>query len=99
MNDDQAKSALVLIKHKTGLHARPAVKFTKLAKTFVEVAIRIRAGDDLPWTDAKSIVKVMALKLRSGTMLQMEAEGKDAKTAIDQLVALIERDFDEGEGH
>lgn len=88
----------VTITHATGLHARPAVKFTKLAKTFSEANIRVRGGDDRPWTDAKSIVKVMALKLRSGTVLQLEAEGSEAEAAVTALKDLVERNFDEGEG-
>jgi phosphocarrier protein len=87
----------VVITHATGLHARPAVKFTKLAKTFSDAEIRIRGADDKPWIDAKSIVKVMALKLRSGTTLQLEAEGTEAEAAIAALKELVEGDFGEGE--
>ena len=35
----------VVITHPTGLHARPAVKFTKLAKTFA-AEIRLRGVPD-----------------------------------------------------
>ncbi len=91
-------STSVVIGHENGLHARPAVKFTKLAKTFLDTAIRIRGGDELLWTDAKSIVKVMALKLRSGTMLQIEAEGEGAEAAVTALKGLVQRHFDEADG-
>jgi phosphocarrier protein len=87
----------VTITHATGLHARPAVKFTKLAKTFSDADIRIRGGEDAPWTDAKSIVKVMALKLRSGTVLWIEADGDGAEAAVSALTQLVERNFDEGD--
>lgn len=97
MNADETITLSVTITHTTGLHARPAVKFTKLAKTFFEANIRIRGDDDCPWTDAKSIVKVMALKLRSGTVLQLEADGGDAKAAATALKDLVERNFDESE--
>ncbi|TJW45680.1 MAG: HPr family phosphocarrier protein, partial [Mesorhizobium sp.] len=47
--------ATVLITHEVGLHARPSVKFTKLAKTFTaEVEVALAANG--PWLDAKSIV-------------------------------------------
>ena len=36
--------AAVRITHPTGLHARPAVKLTKLAKTFPAASIRLRAA-------------------------------------------------------
>ncbi len=84
----------VVIGHPTGLHARPAVKFTKLAKTFA-AAIRLRGAPDGAWVDAKSIVKVMALKLKTGTRLEIEAEGDGADAAVDALAGLVERDFDE----
>ena len=89
-----AASATVLITHPTGLHARPAVKLTKLAKTF-EAAIRLRPDGQETWIDAKSIVKVMGLKLRTGSRLELAAEGSDAPDAVAQLRALVERNFDE----
>ena len=52
----------VLITHPTGLHARPAVKLTKLAKTFA-AAIRLRRRARGDWVDAKSIVKVMGAEV------------------------------------
>ncbi len=87
-------STTLKITHPTGLHARPAVKLTKLAKTF-DAAIRLRglpAGD---WVDAKSIVKVMGLKLKTGTEVEILAEGGDAEAAIDALGGLVTRNFDE----
>ena len=39
----------------------------------------------------------MALKLRSGTVLQLEADGGEAKAAIAALKDLVENDFGEGE--
>jgi phosphocarrier protein HPr len=87
--------AEVTITHPVGLHARPSVKFTKLAKTF---AARIELATTLegPWIDAKSIVKVMAAKAPKGTRLHLRAEGEDADVAVAALVGLVTRDFDEG---
>lgn len=95
MTTGDEASASVTIRHPVGLHARPAITFTKLAKTFTSAEIQIRGGDEQPWIDAKSIVKVMALKLRTGAVLQMRASGDEARAAIDALEGLIERDFDE----
>ncbi len=84
----------VLITHEVGLHARPSVKFTKLAKTYaarVEMALD-PAG---PWFDAKSIVKVMAAKAPKGTTLHLRADGEGSTEAVGALKALVERDFDE----
>jgi phosphocarrier protein HPr len=90
--------ATVLITHEVGLHARPSVKFTKLAKTFAaEVEVALAANG--PWFDAKSIVKVMAAKAPKGTVLHIRASGDGANDAVDALVELVRRDFDEGADH
>ncbi len=86
--------ATLTITHPTGLHARPAVKLTKLAKTF-PASIRLRPLPDGTWIDAKSIVKVMALKLRTGTAMEVEAEGEAAAAAIEAISGLVTRNFDE----
>jgi phosphocarrier protein len=90
--------ATVLITHEVGLHARPSVKLTKLAKTFA-AQVEMALSAEGPWLDAKSIVKVMAAKAPKGTLLHLRAEGGQAKEAVEALVALVERDFDEGEAH
>jgi phosphocarrier protein HPr len=84
----------VTITHPVGLHARPAVKLTKLAKSFA-AEIRLRGAPDGEWVDAKSIVKVMGLKLRTGAVLEMEAKGDAAAPALAALQSLVERNFDE----
>jgi phosphocarrier protein HPr len=91
-------SSSVLIRHAVGLHARPSVKLTKLAKNFA-AAIQIAGSPDGPWIDAKSIVKVMAMKARQDSILYLRASGGDAEAAIDALVTLVERDFDEDRAH
>ena len=90
--------AQVLITHDVGLHARPSVKLTKLAKGF-GARIDLALTQSGPWIDAKSIVKVMATKAPKGSVLFLRAEGADAGDAIEALVGLVERDFDEGGTH
>lgn len=82
--------------HAVGLHARPSVKLTKLAKTFT-ARIELAVSEDGPWIDAKSIVRVMAAKAPKDTVLFFRAEGEDAGDAVSALAALVERDFDEGQ--
>ncbi|WP_137929212.1 HPr family phosphocarrier protein [Mesorhizobium comanense] len=90
--------ATILITHAVGLHARPSVKFTKLAKSFA-ADIEIALAANGPWFDAKSIVKVMAAKAPKGTLLHIRASGDDAGDAVEALVDLVRRDFDEGADH
>ena len=56
----------VVITHDVGLHARPSVKLTKLAKGYAST-LEIAGTADGPWIDAKSIVKVMAMKAKAMT--------------------------------
>ena len=78
-----------------GLHARPSVKLTKLAKTFAS-RIEVAASPAGPWVDAKSIVKVMATKAPKDSTIYFRAEGKDAKAALEALVMLVDGDFQDG---
>lgn len=88
----------VIITNDVGLHARPSVKFTKLAKAF-PCRIEIALSDNGPWIDAKSIVKVMGTKAPKGTRLLLRANGERSNEALAALTALVERQFDEGGGH
>jgi phosphocarrier protein HPr len=97
-NPAQVAEAHVLINHEVGLHARPSVKLTKLAKGF-GARVLLALSEEGPWIDAKSIVKVMATKAPKGAVLFLRAEGTDARDAVEALVALVERDFDEGEAY
>jgi len=95
MSEKRASSSVVLT-HAVGLHARPSVKLTKLAKSFAS-RIELATAEDGPWIDAKSIVKVMAAKAPKDTTLYFRAEGEDADRSVDALVALVARDFDEAQ--
>lgn len=81
-----------LLTNDVGLHARPSVKLTQLAKRFgahIEFA-RAMTG---PWVDAKSPVKVMRFKAAKGETLHFRASGSDAAEALAAIVALVERGF------
>lgn len=88
-------NAQVLLLHAAGLHARPVVTLTKLAKTFAS-RIHIAADAQGPWIDAKSVVRVMNMKTPANTHLFLRAEGADADAAVNALVTLINNDFNGG---
>jgi phosphocarrier protein len=92
--DEERAVGEAVVRDPTGLHARPAVKLTKLAKQF-EAAVRVRVGTGAEWVNAKSPNRVMKLKARHGETVWFEAEGPDAVDAVDALVALVRRNFDE----
>ena len=80
-----------------GLHARPSVKLTQLAKRFI-ARIEFARSVTGPWVDAKSPVKVMRFKAAKGETLHFRASGSDASEALAAIVSLVERGFSsEGE--
>jgi phosphocarrier protein HPr len=78
--------------HAVGMHARPAVKLTKLAKKF-KAHISIRASDAVEWINAKSVAKVMALRAVRDSIIEIKASGEDAESAVAALVDLVATDF------
>lgn len=78
--------------HAAGMHARPAVKLTKLAKKF-QAQISVRASDAAEWINAKSVSKIMALRAARDSVIEIKASGEDAEAAVAALVALVSADF------
>jgi phosphocarrier protein HPr len=93
MEDITARSS-VPVTNAIGLHARPSVKLTQLAKTFA-ADIEVAPMADGPWVDAKSIVKVMAVKAGTGAVLHFRAKGHDAGAALAALRELVALGFNE----
>ena len=88
----QSASGNVQLVHAVGMHARPAVKLTKLAKKF-QAQISLRASDAADWINAKSVAKVMALRAARDSIIQIKASGEDAEAAVAALIALVAADF------
>ena len=84
--------AVLRINNKLGLHARASAKLTKLASTFASDVHLSRNGRRV---NAKSIMGVMMLAAEAGASVELRAEGEDAEQALAELVALVERGFDE----
>ena len=82
----------VQLVHAVGMHARPAVKLTKLAKKF-QAHISIRASAAAEWINAKSVAKVMALRAARDSIIEIKASGDDAEAAVAALVDLVAIDF------
>jgi phosphotransferase system HPr (HPr) family protein len=77
----------VTVPNRTGLHARPASDFTRLAAGFksrVEVG---RPGEDK--INAKSIVMVLSLSMGQGTEIEISARGDDEREAVESLVKYV----------
>jgi methionyl-tRNA formyltransferase len=86
----------LVVKHKAGLHARPAALFVGKAKQF-KSKILVAKGD--VEIDAKSILKILALGVNQGTVITIKAEGVDDEQAVKALQELVESNFGEPETH
>ncbi len=83
----------VLLTNEVGLHARPSVKLTQLAKRF-DANIEFSLDASGPWVDAKSPVKVMRFKAAKGETLHFRATGSDARQALAAILALVAGGFE-----
>jgi phosphocarrier protein len=72
---------------KVGLHARPAALFVQAA-TKVSYDVRVAKADGGP-VNAKSILSVLTLDVRSGEEIVITAEGEGADELFDGLEALV----------
>ena len=83
----------VLMKHPVGLHARPSVKLTRLAKSFrcrIEGAARLRTVDRCQ-EHRQGHGAEGAARLHPA----FPGRGEGAAEAVNALSALVARDFDE----
>lgn len=90
---DRYSLGSVFMTHAVGLHARPSVALTKLAKKFVS-KVEVGTSEQGPWIDAKSIARVMKMKVPQNTTLHFQASGDDAEQAVRALITLVEQDFE-----
>ena len=92
MTTDGVIVKIANIRNQRGLHARAAAKFVKLAGSF-SAQIRVIKGDmDVSGT---SIMGLMMLAAGIGTDVELRASGAQANDAMQALLGLIERKFDE----
>ncbi len=70
-----------------GLHARPATRFVKLAKSFESDIEIVKAGKSV---SAKSSVKLMLLGVKEHESVTVRAEGADAIEALEALIGYLE---------
>ncbi len=88
-----ASTGSALLTNEVGLHARPSVKLTQLAKRF-DANIEFALDTSGPWVDAKSPVKVMRFKASKGATLHFRATGADAREALVAIIALVAGGFE-----
>ena len=82
----------MLIVNQRGLHARASAKFVRLASKFTST-ITVTRGDDK--VHGTSIMGLMTLGAAPGSTILVEADGVDAREALEAINAMICAKFDE----
>ena len=77
--------------NKYGMHVRPAGLFAKLASRY-DCEVEVEKDGNI--VSGKSIMALMTLEAVCGTVLKVTATGDQAKEALDELEALVGRQFD-----
>ena len=77
-----------------GLHARAAANLVRVASRF-KSSLTLQRLDGNAEADAKSILSILSLAASRGTDLRVVASGVDEQEALDAVVGLFSRDFDE----
>ena len=79
-------SKKVVVTNKTGLHARPASNLVAFCKNYNSTIFQSYGEKK---ESAASIIHVLTLGVKTGTELEVIAEGEDEATAVEDVVKFI----------
>ncbi|MGH3533499.1 MAG: HPr family phosphocarrier protein, partial [Pseudonocardiaceae bacterium] len=80
-----------------GLHARPASRLVQAVRR-LDAHLRLRdLTTGSPWVSAASLSKLVTLGALRGHEIEVRAGGRQARAALDGVVALAARGFDDGQ--
>jgi phosphocarrier protein len=83
---------MVTIQNRAGIHARPSALLVQTAKDF-QSNIYLEKGNDR--INGKSIMGILTLGASYGTEIRVIAEGEDEQAALEAMVKLFNRKFEE----
>jgi phosphocarrier protein len=81
----------LVIKNKHGLHARPAAKFVRLANQFSSDILVESNGEQ---ANGKSIMGLMVLGIKQGSVLKVTITGPDASSLLSAIEDVINNAFE-----
>ncbi len=87
-------SEKITVKNKSGLHARPATNFSKLARQFASAVTVKKAGASF---NGKSVINVLSAGIVCGTEIELVTEGPDEQEAMNALLEAIRSGLGENE--
>ncbi|KGE51621.1 HPr family phosphocarrier protein [Xanthomonas axonopodis pv. vasculorum] len=82
----------IIVSNRLGLHARATAKLVQTLSSYRSNATLAAKGREV---NAKSIMGVMLLAAGQGTSVVVRLDGEDEAEALQALVDLFERRFDE----
>ena len=94
MSEGKSADASVLtctVRAASTLHARPAARLVQAIQDFDAELALIR---DKARADAKSILDILALSIQEGDWLEIEANGPDARAALEVLSGVFTSGFE-----
>jgi len=87
--------ATIQVRHKVGLHARPAAMFVQTATKFSsKISVKNLTANG-NFVDAKSIIMVLTLGVMKDHEVVIQTDGADGDAALAALKSLIEGNFGE----
>ena len=89
---DEFLTKELTLANKSGIHARPAAMFVKIANRFGCDIFVEKDGEKI---NGKSIMGLMMLAAGPGSKVTLHVKGVDAQAAIAEIEALVQRKFDE----
>ncbi len=90
------QAVYLIVRHRVGLHARPAAQFVQTAKQYQAHITIANATNGTPSVNGKSILSVLTRGVNEGYSIYVTAEGPDEADAIEALQALVASNFGEG---
>ncbi|MFP4016382.1 MAG: HPr family phosphocarrier protein [Halanaerobiales bacterium] len=82
----------IVIKNKTGLHARPAAIFVETADRFESEVEMIFDGITV---NAKSIIGVLSLGIGKDDRVLLRISGRDEEEAMEKMIEIVKNRFGE----
>lgn len=77
------KECVIVIRESDGLHARPAAELARLAKKYKSSIVLKSASKE---ANARSIISLLALGLKKGSIVNLKVAGEDCEEAMQETV-------------
>mgnify|MGYP003370283985 CR=1 FL=1 len=82
----------IILRNETGLHARPAAELAQIAGKY-QSEINLYIGEKK--INAKSILNIMSAGIKGNTEIEIECNGTDEETALEEIVKAFNNNFGE----